>query len=337
MTPEMQLAQALGHKPKTKLSSYMEERSLEELENVLRVEFEKKSASKEWLTRKMFSGISKMKPTPKSRKRIGKLVGKMQDIADRSGGSSFSGSHSDKMWEKAEHVRGKAIDALGLKHPRDAAKLKTAASVEERLDILLEKEANILGTAANALMRTPRWGGAAVGAGMGAVRYMGSNDPNKTFLGSVAGGAALGAGAQHGLRAGVGALTAQAGRPGMVGQAGTHLQNAMRAAPRPAAPAAAATSARAQGMAAMGMTPHGASTVPTTAMSGNQMAQAVVDRRASILTNRSQRAQRAARGATIPGAAPQARTRRAPDRMGQLNQQLKLASARLRKVKRSCA
>lgn len=235
MTPEMQLAQTLGSLPtrKEKLAARMEELSVEELEAELRRGKEKVAlgalakppAPAANMARPMArpGGVaakpSMLPPTP------------VAPVAPQMPGLMKGASAKEKM-----------ADAMGRKLAR--AHLEKTA--------LMAGGMPMLGQAIRGVMKAPVWQGAAAGAALGAGRYMTSNDPNRTFLGSVAGGAALGAGAHAGLKAGIPAAMRRAGQPGVVGAAGTQMRAANRAAvaarhapasaPAPA-PAAAPTAA----------------------------------------------------------------------------------------------
>jgi hypothetical protein len=94
--------------------------------------------------------------------------------------------------------------------PPAAPNMKSKLSMADAWGRMLAKEAfagNLMaGQAMRGVMRS-RWGGAGVGAAVGAARYATSNDPNKSLVGSIGGGAMLGGMAHMGMKSGIGAVS----------------------------------------------------------------------------------------------------------------------------------
>ena len=266
MTPEMQLAQALsavGGKEKTS-SARSEARAGQEASRkqkapdylkhgLLGAHIPAIRRADDWLLWDRVGhgdkdARSKKKTAAKSGELLGHIV-KGVAAGTATGVGAAAARHVIKK-HKAKKIEGKTK--------------KAALIVADNSGRIMAKQANLMmkavGTAAKGIMRAPGAAGAVGGAALGAAQYATSNDPNKSLVRSVGMGAAGGAALQHGAKAAIPRVMRQAGKPGMMGQAGTYLRQANKAVAPAAATGARAARAGAQGAAAVA--PAAAAAVP---------------------------------------------------------------------------
>jgi hypothetical protein len=251
MTPEMQLAQALGGAPdssKEKLAGAFDEMSVEDLEGMLKTAFSvteeghkfdaerakirREKAEKMWALSQKHEGAGSSKKFGKFTKA---LRGFSPDVEDeprhhayvekkhregKNAWNPFGGLATPTKGEKG----GSTMQYGEFKSKSKKASVSnTAALVADGVGRLMAKQANLLGAGLRMATRTPMATRAMVGAGAGAaggaVRHMTSNDPNSSLLGNMAGGAALGAGAGAGAKVGAKALLQSGKLPAAQGAA----------------------------------------------------------------------------------------------------------------------
>jgi len=211
MTPEMQLAQALGGAPdstKEKLAEAFDEMSVEGLEGILKTALSAKTIGTAF-GKRVKQVAEAQSPATKSALRSGGLK---EWKAGKDVGKQVANAHPQyASWGDRNPVRRLAASFhAGGEIAKGASVSNTAALVADGVGRLMAKQATLLGAGLRMATRTPMATRAMVGAGVGAaggaVKHMTSNNPNSTLGGSMLGGAALGAGAGAAAKAGAKAL-----------------------------------------------------------------------------------------------------------------------------------